>query len=70
MLLVLFAGKEQVEIATKVLQFALMTDSGFRFALSHFAVDKCKPGELFEKFWGCVEWCLCAGFKYACNSMN
>ena len=55
-------GKEEVEIATKVVQFALVTDSGFRFALSHYAVDKCRPGELLEKMWECIEWCLRAGF--------
>ncbi len=57
-----FLGKDEVVIANKVLQFELVTDSGFRFALSHFAGEKCKPGDLVEKLWECVEWCLRAGF--------
>ncbi len=66
----LLAENEHVEIATKVFQFALISNSGFRFTLSHFAVDKCKPGKLLEKFWECLEWCLLAGFKYVSNTIT
>ena len=63
-LCLLNTGKDQaVELATKVMQFALVTDRGFRFALAHFPVSSLTPATLLEKFWEGVEWCLKANFR-------
>ena len=66
----IFPGKEDIELATKVMQFALITDCGFRFALGHFPVSSLTPATLLEKFWEGVEWCLKANFRYKLNLVH
>ena len=63
MLEIFFEGPHQeIELAKKVMQFALVTDSGFRFVLAHFPVATMPAEILEEKFWEGVEACLNAGF--------
>ncbi len=45
------------------MQFALVTDNGFRFALAHFAITTMPAVTLGEKVWEGIEWILRAGFK-------
>jgi len=45
------------------MQFALVTDSGFRFALAHFPVKSMPAVTLLEKFWEGIELCERAGFR-------
>ncbi|KAK3754215.1 hypothetical protein QZH41_013117 [Actinostola sp. cb2023] len=59
----LINGKDEVEIASKVMQFCLVTDSGFRFALSHFPVKTMPAISLLEEFWRGVELCQRYGFR-------
>ena len=46
------------------MQFASVTDSGFRFALAHFPVDSLPAVIMLEKFWEGVKWCRRAGFRH------
>ena len=50
-------------LAKKVVQFALVTDSGFRFALAHFDIGSMPAITLGEKIWEGVEWIIRAGFR-------
>ena len=52
-----------MELAKKVVQFALVTDSGFRFALAHFAIGTMPAISLGEQIWEGLEWILKAGFR-------
>lgn len=45
------------------MQFAIVTDSGFRFALAHFPVKTMPAVTLLEKFWEGIEHCERAGFR-------
>ena len=54
--------KRWTEVTNKVMQCALVTDSGFRFLLGHFAVASMPAVTLGEKFWEGVEWVLRTGF--------
>ena len=45
------------------MQFVLVTDNGFRFALAHFAITTMPVVTLGEKVWEGIEWILRAGFK-------
>lgn len=36
---ILKLGNDEIELATKVMQFVLVTDCGFQFALAHFPVN-------------------------------
>ena len=52
-----------MELAKKVVQFVLVTDSGFRFTLAHFAIATMPAVTLGEKIWEGIEWTLRAGFR-------
>jgi hypothetical protein len=54
--------QEDIELAKKVMQFALITDSGFRFVLAHFPVSIMPATSLYEKFCEGIQWCLKADF--------
>jgi len=45
------------------MQFAIVTDSGFRFALAHFPVKSMPAVTLLEKFWEGIELCEREGFR-------
>ena len=45
------------------MQFALVTDSGFRFALAHFPVKSLPAVTLLDKFWEGIERSEKMGFR-------
>ena len=55
------------ELASKVMQFALVLDGGFRFNLAHFPVKTMFAVTLMEKFWEGIEHCERVGFRYEKN---
>ena len=57
------SGKDELEVAKKVCQFCLVTDSGFRFVLAHFAITPMPAVILREKIWEGLECLMRAGFR-------
>lgn len=48
---VLFSGKTELQLATHVLQFVFLSDSGFRFPIAQFPSAECTPSDLYFNFW-------------------
>ncbi|KAK3697241.1 hypothetical protein QZH41_010133 [Actinostola sp. cb2023] len=53
----------EAEVATHLLQFVFISDSGFRFPIAHFPVKQTSPAILYEKFWEVVLWMKIASFR-------
>lgn len=47
----LFSGKTEPQLATHVLQFVFLSDSGFRFPIAQFPSAECTPSDLYFNFW-------------------
>ena len=47
----LFSGKTEPHLATHVLQFVFLSDSGFRFPIAQFSSAECTPSDLYFNFW-------------------
>lgn len=48
---VLFSGKTELQLATHVLQFVFLSDSGFRFPIAQFPSAECTPSDHYFNFW-------------------
>lgn len=57
-------GSKETQIATHILQFIFLSDSGFRFPVAHFPTAQCPPSALYFKFWEGVLMMKQAGFTY------
>lgn len=63
---VVFVGKKEAktQVATHLLQFVFLSDSGFRFPLAHFPTNTCPASLLYMQFWEGVLQMRKAGFRY------
>ena len=57
-------GESSIEVATHLLQFIFVSDSGFRFLLAHFPTTQCPASVLYLQFWEGVMRMKRAGFTY------
>ena len=53
-----------IQVASHLLQFIFLSDSGFRFPLAHFPTTQCPPSSLYFQFWEGVLRMKQAGFRY------
>ena len=59
-----FVGqKDNTVLASHVLQFVFLSDSGFRFPIAQFASNNCTPSGLFFCFWEGVKRMVQTGFR-------
>ncbi|KAM7437563.1 hypothetical protein ABFA07_012832 [Porites harrisoni] len=56
------SGKTEPQLATHVLQFIFISDSGFRFPVAQFPSGECSPSDLYFNFWKGVRKMLEFGF--------
>lgn len=54
---------DEVEMATHILQFIFISDTGFRFPIAHFPTSSCPPSALFLIFWEGCDQMMKAGFR-------
>ena len=61
-------GERKAELASHVLQFVFLGNTGFRFPFAHWPTKEVDPSTLYIIFWKAVFWLLKAGFKvrYCC----
>ena len=62
-----FTGKTEPQLATHVLQFIFISDSGFRFPVAQFPSGECSPSDLYFNFWKGVRKMLEFGFVQAAD---
>ncbi|XP_044179618.1 uncharacterized protein LOC122961098 [Acropora millepora] len=58
----LLTGKTDPQLATHLLQFIFISDSGFRFPVAQFPSGECSPSDLYFNFWKGVRKMLEFGF--------
>ena len=61
-------GETKAELASHVLQFVFLGNTGFRFPFAHWPTKEVDPSTLYIIFWKAVFWLLKAAFKvrYCC----
>lgn len=57
------------ELATHVLQFIFISDSGFRFPVAQWPSGSCTPSDLYFLFWEGVLKMLEIGFQYVKHNL-
>jgi hypothetical protein len=60
----LYLGSQDIQIATHILQFIFLSDSGFRFPVAHFPTAQCPLSALYFQFWEGVLCMKQAGSTY------
>lgn len=68
-----FVAGEKPKLASHVMQFYFLGDTGFRFPIAHYATNEAVASEIYIMFWDLVEALDEKGFNvsiYSCSNYD